>query len=71
MYRKERHVKELDLSDDQDKALYQEVLNNPLCSILEERKLKKTDRSFGDDGQIESSNMVEMLVITWEERTLF
>jgi len=71
VYRKERHVKELDLSDDQDKALYQEVLNNPLCSILEERKLKKTDRSFGDDGQIESSNMVEMLVITWEERTLF
>jgi hypothetical protein len=69
MYKSRRHVGRFDLLDDNNLADYQAILNNPLCTIITERQIKKVERDY-NEGQIVGSTEFIYLVVTWEERTL-
>jgi hypothetical protein len=50
-------------------ADYDGILNNPLCSIIVERKEKLRDEQY-DEGKLMSSSETVYLVVTWDEKEL-
>lgn len=48
---------------------YDAILNNPLCTILDEDTLKESTREFQEEGQMIQTDEIIKLV-TWEEKKL-
>lgn len=70
MYRKKRHTKPFNLNASADQMLYEDILNNPLATVLEERIHKEKNMTF-EDGQATGSTTIEYHVVTWEVKELF
>lgn len=49
---------------------YEEILNNPLCSIIAEKHEKLTTKHFDDEGKptYQEDKLIKM--VTWEEKVL-
>lgn len=50
-------------------AEYEDILNNPLCSIIESTKEKLKTKEFAD-GEAVSEEDELIMVIVWEEKVL-
>ena len=71
MYKWVTNTKRFDTGDAKDRASYAEILNNPLCVIIEREKEKISNKvtSGGDDGITEIDERL-LVVMTWKERTI-
>lgn len=70
MYDTRRETKKFNTDASEDIAEYDAILNNPLCSILNERKEKLREEVFDGEGNLVRANEHIVLVVTWEEKTL-
>lgn len=69
MYNTHKHTRKFDSDIPEEMLAYDAVLNNPLNTILSERKEKLTTKTFdAEGGGTEDSTVV--LVVTWEEKVL-
>lgn len=69
MYNIVRRTQKFDTDNQTDMSEYDEILNNPLCSIIVERKEKLRDEQY-DEGKLISSSETILLVVTWDEKEL-
>lgn len=70
MFKTEHHTEKFDTESTEDLKKYDAILDNPLCSILEERKEKLETKFTNDDGDIIGSESKIILVVTWSEKIL-
>lgn len=68
MYQTVKRTRSFDVGIEKDLLAYDEILNNPLCTILREIKEKISERSFNDEGKIAGFNDRLFLIVTWEEK---
>jgi hypothetical protein len=70
MYTLETHTKKFNTDLPEDMAEYDEILNDPLCSIISEKREKLVEKNFDDEGKL--SNITERLimVVTWTRKML-
>lgn len=69
MYNIVRDTKKFNTDDERDMERYNEILNNPLCSIIHERKEKLREEQY-DEGKLMSSSEAVYLVVTWDKKEL-
>lgn len=69
MYNVERHLDVFDTEDDADRARYEAVINNPLCSIIREIKQVLADREIDGEGVVHIHEHL-VLIVTWEEKCI-
>lgn len=69
MYNIVRHAKKFNTDADKEMEEYEQILNNPLCSIISEKNEKLTTKHF-EDGvpTYQDDKLVKM--VTWEEKVL-
>jgi len=70
MYNIRRKTEKFDSDDTADLAKYDEILNNPLCTIVKERQEKLKENVFDNEGRLSSSNERIIMVVTWDEKVL-
>lgn len=70
MYNTRRHTRKFDTDTAEDMKEYEDVLNDPLCSILAEVREKLNTTTYGDDGKPIHSEDRLIMVVTWEEKYL-
>jgi hypothetical protein len=64
-------TKKFDTDKQEDLDEYDEILNNPLCTVTQSWKEKLTDKEFDPEtGKMCSMNERLILVISWEEQVL-
>lgn len=69
MYNIRRHTQKFDTDSPTDMTEYDNILNDPLCSIIVERKEKLREEHY-DEGKLMSSSETILLVVTWDEKEL-
>lgn len=71
MYKKTKKTIRIELTNDDDLANYDEIINNPLCKVLREIKETRTvtEYSGGEDGSTTTMKF-PILIVTYEEREL-
>lgn len=69
MYNVERKTQKFDSTDVEDLELYDDILSNPLCSILNSWREKCTDSEF-NEGKLVRTETRMILVVTWEVKSL-
>ena len=67
MYRVTTHTRRFEMSSNDDLADYSEIVNNPLKTVVEERKFTETEKDF-DDGKLAGVRSTEYMVVTWQEK---
>ena len=70
MYSKVRHTERFDTDKENDLKSYDEVLNNPLCTIIDRRQEKIREEHKDDEGNTVFIKERIVWVVTWEERQL-
>lgn len=70
MYNTRRETRKFNTDRAEDLREYDKILNNPLCTIINERKEKLNLTTFSEEGRPESSEDNVVLVVTWEEKFL-
>ncbi len=70
MFRVTRTTVQLDVNSPDDCREYDQILNDPNCTIIREIKEKLQDKDFGEDGKLVSIRERIMLVITYEMKKL-
>jgi hypothetical protein len=70
MYRWVTHTRRFDTDNRSDLEEYDKVLSNPLCTVIDSKREKITDREMGEEGRIISMNDRIVMVVTWKEKTL-
>lgn len=70
MYEITRHTKKFNTDVVEDMADYDEIINNPLCVVLNERKEKLSNKEFDGEGKMISLEEHVILVVTWEEKDI-
>ena len=70
MYSTVKKTARFDTEKKNDLAAYDEVINNPLCTVLEKEKEKIRDEHRDDEGNISFVNERHVWVVTWEEKML-
>lgn len=66
---KRKHAKyNLDNRDHMDD--YEDILNNPLCSIVSEKIEKTRDETYNDDGRLTRSEETLWRIIVYDEKLL-
>ena len=71
MYNTIKTTRKFDTETSEDLREYDEILNDPLCKIISERKEKLRDETRDpESGNITSVNERVILVVTWEEKKL-
>lgn len=71
MYNTVKETRKFDTDDREDMVDYDEILNNPLCTLVTERKEKLRDETRDP----ETGNIIRLietliLVVTWETKVL-
>lgn len=69
MFRKKTTTRRLDLDDTEDLKEYDEILNDPNCTIVREIKEKLQDKEF-EEGKLVSLHERIVLIITYEQNIL-
>lgn len=70
LYNITRRVKKFDTDEPNDIEEYEDILNNPLCSIVESHREKLKTKEFDLDGNLLSETEQFIMVVTWEVRSL-
>jgi len=70
VYKNVRKTKKFNTDNIRDLEEYDEILNNPLCSIISERREKLTTKIMDDEGKMIGQNDKMILVVTWDEKIL-
>ena len=71
MYKVKRETKKFNTDRPEELEEYDMILNNPLCSIISERREKISESDIDMDAKITTKREYVILVVTWEERELF
>lgn len=69
MYNTVVHSNKFDLDSAEQRREYDAILNNPLCTVVESRIEKLTEREFGEEGQTMSNDRL-IRIITWKQKEL-
>lgn len=69
MFRKKTTTRRFDLDNEEDLKEYDEILNDPNCTIVREIKEKLADKEF-EEGKLVSLHERIVLVITYEQQVL-
>lgn len=69
MYKTVCRTKKFEMDSAQDMREYEGIMNNPLCTIVESKIEKLTEREFGEEGQTMSNDRL-LRIITWKEKEL-
>lgn len=69
MYKRTARTERFDMGIEDDRDAYSALLQNPLVTITEERKLTESEKDY-EEGKIVSSSHKDFLVISWEEKEL-
>jgi hypothetical protein len=69
MYNIERHTRKFNTDDNADLSEYERILNDPLCTVIVERKEKITEKQGTSDGMMNQQEYV-IMVVTWDEKVL-
>lgn len=71
MYNTIKETRKFDTDDRTDMADYDEIINNPLCTVVSERKEKLRDETRdAETGNITRLIESVILVVTWETKVL-
>ena len=70
MHKVKRKTVRIDTSEDEDLARYDEIQNNPFCSIIKEIQEKLTTTEYTEEGKPLNKNDRVVLIITYEEKEL-
>jgi len=71
MYRTVRKTQKFNTDNSRDLAEYDQILNNPLCTVISERREKLSQMEYNEEtGKPVSRDEHVILVVTWEEKTL-
>lgn len=68
MYNTERHTRKFDIDDQEDMTEYDDIMNDPLCTILIREKIKETETTYEGESQTKTDSW--FYLVTWEERRL-
>lgn len=60
----------IDLNNKQDLLEYDNILNDPSCTIVKEVKEKLTEKELGDEGRITSFKEYLLLIVTYQRRII-
>jgi len=63
-----RRTAQFDLNSQKDRFTYDEILNDPLCTIIE--KIKEKMREESRDGEEVTIKERLVFIVTWEEKKL-
>jgi hypothetical protein len=69
MFGKTKKTVRFDLTEDDDLAKYDEILNDPLCRITRELKEQRTETEYtgGDEGSTHTKKF-PILIVTYETK---
>jgi hypothetical protein len=71
MYSVSRSFKKFNIDNSEDVSEYEEILNDPLCTIITERIEKVREETYdGDTGMRTSSKEELWKLVTWDEKIL-
>lgn len=70
MYSTKHKTKKFDTDDEDELEEYDEILNNPLCTIVSERKEKLKMEDYDNEGNMIHMEEHIILVVTWDEKIL-
>ena len=70
MYSTKHQTRKFDTDEEDELAAYDEILNNPLCTIVSERKEKLKLEDYDGDGNMIHMEEHIILVVTWDEKIL-
>jgi hypothetical protein len=70
MYDIRRQTQKFNTDSTEELREYDEILNDPLCTIVKEYKEKISEKKFSEEGNIASIHEYVILVVTWDEKVL-
>lgn len=70
MYDTKTFTEQFDMEITKDRDKYSEIINNPMCTILEKIKEKLTEKAMDSEGEPSYIKERIVLIVTWQERKL-
>jgi len=70
MYNVRRKTQKFDTDRTEDLNEYNDIINDPLCSVIAEKKEKLREEHYDDEGKPMSFSEKIILVVTWDEKVL-
>jgi len=70
MYRVKRETRKFSTDDTDAMAHYDKILTNPLCTVLNSWREKQISSEY-DQGKLVGTVTDLVMVLTWEEKSLF
>jgi len=70
MYNVERKTRKFSTDDNEAMERYDKIITNPLCSVINSWREKQITTTY-DEGRLVGTMTDLVMVLTWEERTLF
>jgi hypothetical protein len=69
MHKMKLRTQTFNMNEPEERKHYEEILNNPLCSIIEKIKEKLKETTFEGETQHVTERL--MFIVTWQEKSLF
>ena len=69
MYRTVYKTQRFDTDEEEDLREYSKILSNPLCTIVEKRTEKISDKEMSE-GEVVSIHERVVMVVSWQEKKL-
>lgn len=70
MIKVHRRFKKFQTTDARDMDEYEEVLNNPLCTITDKVLEKEKRQEYNDNGNLIQQQEIIYFLVHWEEKLL-
>jgi len=70
MYETKTFTEQFDMEVTKDREKYSEIINNPMCSVMEKIKEKLTEKAMNDEGEPSYIKERIVLIVTWQEKKL-
>lgn len=70
MYNVRRKTEKFDTDVSAELQRYNDIINDPLCSVISEKKEKLREEHYDDEGKLMSFSEKIILVVTWDEKVL-
>lgn len=68
MYKTTKYTRQFCMSDSKDRDEYDEIVNNPLCTVLEKSKEKLREEEQIGESRVVKETLV--FLVTWQEKKL-
>ena len=70
MYNVRRKTEKFNTDVSAELQHYNDIINDPLCSVISEKKEKLREEHYDDEGKLMSFSEKIILVVTWDEKVL-